>query len=317
MPTIVTPGKGVPLAEHLQPKIDHENGILFHVRTLWLFTRSDLKTVIVPQSVLALSNTLSGSFLHRSGVSAGSMASILSRLPLTVFWIWLNLLMEVIANQRLPGSIKEDAENKPWRPLPSGRLQAESAHRLLVVVIFAVLGTSYCIGEKQLLASALLCSFTWLYNDLDGADSGVSLRNALNACGLLSFSVGATATSMGGDDFSAQGCVWFVLLWWVIFTTVQIQDLVDMVGDKAKGRKSMPLVYGDTITRWSVAMPTIGWSIVCPLFWGGSMLGFACILILGGILAVRVVSWRSFEADRHTWRLWCCWMTVISMLPCL
>ena len=173
---------------------------------------------------------------------------MLGRLLLAGFWVWYHLLLEVLANQRLPESIAEDARNKPWRPLPSNRLQPKSAKKILLGVIPTALCMSYCLGERQFLASALLCVFTWWYNDLDGANSGFLVRNALNACRLLSFSVGATTIVIGSARVSSWGSLWLVLLWWIIFTTVQVQDLADMEGDAVRGRKTMPLVCGDGIT---------------------------------------------------------------------
>ena len=291
-----------------------QRGILFHAQTLWLFTRSDLKTVLAPQLVLASSNALSGSFVDMESQET-RMATMSKRVPLAALWIWYHLLLEVLANQRLPASIEEDAKNKPWRPLPSNRLRPESASTILVGTVPTALCFSYFLGERELLASALLCAFTWLYNDLDGANSSFVLRNALNACGLLSFSVGATAITVGGDRFSFWGSVWLLLLWWIIFTTVQVQDLADAEGDAARGRKTMPLVCGDNVTRWSVATFVLFWSMVCRIFWRLDNLGSVPPLLVGGTLACRILLWRNLEADKSVWRLWCFWMAVISFLP--
>jgi 4-hydroxybenzoate polyprenyltransferase len=317
---------------------DYLSQARFFLYHLWLFTFSDIKSVIVPHTLMAIANASSGQFILSTSTMrlagpamAPSQADIVSRVPLTLFWIWLNLLVECIANQRLPGSIQEDSFNKPWRPLPSKRISPATVEKLLFYLIPTTLALSGWMGDMQFKASAALMSFTWMYNDLDGANFNWVVRNALNACGLVSFGIGGTAVAVmveGNSDqgsFAPKAALWFAVLWLVICTTIHAQDFADMEGDKARGRRSVPLLYGDRLARWSVAIPVLFWSIVAPAYWGLPwhhlhLTGVAAaVLVLGsGIsLATLVLGWNTVKTDKWVLRLWCLWAATIFVLPVL
>lgn len=288
--------------------------LIYHLCTLWLFTCSDFKTVIYPTITFALSNARADGFLQDA--PSQSLSLLLLRLSLTFLWTWTHLLMENLANQRLPDSIVEDSVNKPWRPLPSGRISPEGTRDLLLCVIPAAFLLSCALSVTM--PSVALMVFIWLYNDLGGADGGL-LRNVLNACGLLCFGVGATAIVAGVRVDQLTTCVqqWFVIIGIVITTTVHTQDLEDMQGDRARDRRTIPLIYGEAVSRWSIAALVLSWSIACPLFWGLKPLACVPPAALGGYLATRVVFYRSIEADKHAWKMWCLWMILLYLLPLL
>ncbi len=64
-----------------------------HLRTLFLFTRSDFKTDIFPQSVFAIAATLTGPALTEVE-SAPSIPQLAYRLPSALLWVRTNLLNE-------------------------------------------------------------------------------------------------------------------------------------------------------------------------------------------------------------------------------
>src|SRR5882724_1178786 len=125
----------------------------------------------------------------RQTVFAAIMAplSSFSRLPQLLFWIWLHLLQFCASNQTI--SPEEDAVNKPWRPIPAGRLSVPQAHTFRCLLVPACLAVSAYRGVLP--ASILLCLTTAAYNDL-GFHQHVVLRNACNALGYASFELGAT-----------------------------------------------------------------------------------------------------------------------------
>ena len=88
------------------------------------------------------------------------MFSILTRTPLVAFFIWINVLVFELANQRLPDSIVEDSFNKPWRPLPNGLISSLQARRLLLTVLPIFLGMSYSMGVWK--ETSLLFTLTWM-----------------------------------------------------------------------------------------------------------------------------------------------------------
>jgi 4-hydroxybenzoate polyprenyltransferase len=287
--------------------------LFFHLHTLWLFTRSDLKTVVFPQTAFALSNALSGRILSTS--VNWNLFDVSARVVCALVWIWMNLLIEVIANQRLGQSIVEDAINKPWRPLPSKRLNQDEARRLLIALIPCAFILSWLLDVTA--PCTALMVLTWLYNDLGGANEHFLLRNILNAFGLLCFGTGATfiVGAQTRSTLTSGGLLWFCLMGAVTATTVHVQDLADMKGDSARGRKTLPLVWGHAVARHSAAGMIILWSLLCVAYWNLRPLISALPLLFGLLLAVLIVRFNNITTDKLAWKLWCLWVAVLFALP--
>ena len=56
------------------------------------------------------------------------------------------------------------------------------------------------------------------------------------------------------------GWQWLVIISCVISTTMHVQDLKDEAGDRARARRSAPIVLGDAVARWTIAIPVLFWS---------------------------------------------------------
>ncbi|KAF4630100.1 hypothetical protein G7Y89_g8045 [Cudoniella acicularis] len=283
-----------------QTNLQGSRTVWFYLKTMFMFTKSDFKTVVIPQSVFALAVVLSHT---QTGNIANDFRDLLKwRLPCMLIWIWTHLLVENISNQRLPGSVVEDTVNKPWRPIPAGRITPYEAQKVLRVAVPAAMGLSAILGS--FVASVTLMVFIWLYNDLEGSRAGPWQRNVINAAGLSCFGWGAILVLLGGDNLLNDVlCKWLMLLAAVIITTVQAQDLPDMEGDSACGRKTMPILYGQAWSRYGLAVFLLLWSVVCPAFWHvSSPLVWAATLLIGSTMAaLTTLRWDPFfDLIRHS-----------------
>ena len=225
--------------------------------------------------------------------------------------------MEDIANQKLNSSLIEDAINKPWRPIPAGRLTVKEAQQLVLFVVLAALTLSIML--QSFLPSTTLMTMVWLYNDLDGSSMGPLVRNLLNAAGLACFGWGAVCVLLAGDiGHSAAPRQWLLLTAAIVSSTVHIQDLPDKEGDKARKRRTAPLVYGEDSTRRSIAIFTSFWSLVCPVFWGVSFPYALLPLAISTFMSAVVLLWKEDQVCNELgWKAWCLWVTVIFLLPLL
>lgn len=287
--------------------------VLHSSYTLWLFTFSDLKTIVAPMSAFGVITSLSGS-IFATGQSPDAIR-IFQRIPWIVFWVWINLLPFAIDNQRRSSSIEEDKINKPWRPLPSSRCtRREAKSAMIVLYAVAILTSVYLGGLTQCMILILL---GWIYNELGGSDENFVIRNMINAAGFVAYGSGAMAIALGPTGFSLSegGYRWFQIVGAVVLTTVQMQDMLDQAGDKARSRKTIPLVIGDQPARWTVAIPTLFWSFFCPSFWRLHAIGYIAPAVVGGLIVFRVFSAKSVHGDKVTFRIWNFWMVVLYFLP--
>lgn len=283
----------------------------FHLRSLWLFTRSDIKTSVVPQGIFAVGIALCGGNM--------TIMEVAKRSPIMLGWSWLHLLVFNIAGQRLATSILEDSINKPWRPLPSGRVSPSEAIQLLRPAIAIAIVVSVFLGNYP--ASAACMIYGWVYNELDGSSAGPVERNFWNAIGLGCLGWGSAEALLGGHNSGGldNGVLssWVLLTWAVVFTTVHAQDMEDVEGDRARGRKTAPLVYGEAASRMLLASFCLLWSVVCPMFWNvpfTAALWYAPLCVGIAIAVLTTTRW-DLACSKLVFNLWCVWMGLLYILP--
>lgn len=160
----------------------------YHSKTLWLFTLSDVKTIIVPSTFFGVTNALASSAYGFHSKIVNQVGAVFT-VPIVSFWVWIHLLPFAINNQAQNESIQEDQINKPWRPLPSGRITSHNALRIMFVFYAVSLISSFILGGYRQSLSLIFLG-TW-YNNFGGADRGLIIRNLINALGYICFTSGA------------------------------------------------------------------------------------------------------------------------------
>ncbi|ETS74339.1 hypothetical protein PFICI_14205 [Pestalotiopsis fici W106-1] len=298
-------------------------GLLSRVAAIWnifwLLTKDDLVTFVLPTTTFGIFGALSGpSFV----LPTSQPFQVVLRLPMVILFTWSNLLIFELANQRLPSSFAEDALNKPWRPGPSGLVGPTQLRQAMLFCIPAVIAVHYAVlgTGPEAIGLAVL---TWLYNDLSGGDEHWVLRNIIIAAAFGLYNMGSLKVAAGllpgqPGDLTEQGHMWILAVSGVILSTMHVQDLKDQEGDQARNRHSAPLVLGDWICRWTVALPVIFWSLFLPRYWGFSTLGVSCGTFLMGLwVAFRCMAYSDNKADKRTWEIWALWIVSLYALPWL
>ncbi|KAI0376332.1 hypothetical protein F5Y04DRAFT_285980 [Hypomontagnella monticulosa] len=248
-----------------------------------------------------------------------SVLRLLGRVGLVILFNWSNLFIFDLANQRLPESAAEDALvaltatgrllNKPWRPVPSGLITSDQIQRLMLYLIPLVVVFNHVVLGVGIESLAIMV-LTWLYNDLRGGDDHYITRNAIIGTAFSIYNTGSVRVAVGVNTTRGGGLVSVV-----IFTTMQVQDLQDVEGDRARGRRSAPILMGNWPARWSVAAPMLLWPAACAWFWGAGIVLSGPQIALGTLVAVRSLWYSGLLADKLTWRLWCLWTAMLYMLP--
>lgn len=305
------------------PKVMRE--CMFHLYSIWLFTFTDIKTILFPSTAFALFNGSAVSHymanVPSSQYNLPSPYQVLKSTPLVLIWVWMNLLPFTISNQRKPDAIEEDKLNKPWRTMPTQRLTPESAKHLMLASYLIAIITSIHFGNLAQ-CIALIILGHW-YNDLGGADVSCLSRNFINGCGFICFSSGATQVAIGGRTFEGRGSEsapkllgwWYSVIACIVFTTVETQDMYDQRGDGIRNRKTLPLVIGDAPARWVIAAFMVLWCWATPWLWSSSPYGYVAPVLLGLAVALRTLVVRSEEGDKVTFRVWNLWLVSVYLLP--
>ncbi|KAF2458349.1 hypothetical protein BDY21DRAFT_363244 [Lineolata rhizophorae] len=308
-----SPTKGLPsVPERLQA--------VFHI--LWLMTKDDTPTFVVPNSIFGLSGALASTALITSSATI-TFPTVLCRVPLVLLFNWSNLLIFDLANQRLPESAAEDSLNKPWRPIPSGLMTCTQFRQCMLFAIPLVLLFNHLFLNTGT-ETIYLYTLTWLYNDLKGGDEGWIFRNVIIAfafgfynLGSLKVAAGSAEIPKGDITITSAGYAWLVVISLVVLTTMHVQDLKDVAGDAARGRRTAPIVLGDLPARLTIAIPVLFWTLYCAFFWRMGWLCGGGVGLLGAWVAWRCVALRGKDTrtDRKTWQLWCAWTAVVYLMP--
>ncbi|KAJ7902542.1 UbiA prenyltransferase family [Mycena olivaceomarginata] len=272
--------------------------IVHSLYTLFLFTKSDIKTTVIPITCLA---------------AASAPLSSIYRLPDVVFWIWLHLLQFDVANQIL--NPKEDALNKQDRPLPSNRISLSQAFifRWLLIPVCGAL--SLCYSVQTLYASITLLMLTIIYNEWEAHSRHWFIRNIVNAAGFASFEVGATFVAGYNRHRLDEVAILSIAISAGIFaTTIHAQDFKDIEGDRAIGRRTIPIVL-PSIARYTILVALTLWSIGLAGVWKLGIFEATAFISLGFLVGGRYIFCQSTVDDQISFYWYNVWLSAAHALP--
>ncbi|KAF9700595.1 hypothetical protein EKO04_001786 [Ascochyta lentis] len=292
--------------------------VCFYARTLLLFTGDQILDTVIPGTAFGLLAALSGPTLD---LPAQSFTSIAQRIPQVSFWLWLVILQFCVQNQRSEDSVQEDSVNKPWRPIPSGRMTSEKAEVLLKATHVAACALSYKLNVLPIFL-VYICLIT-AYNDYGGGNKSGIIRNLFCGAGFSCYFSGALSIAVGSDvSLSSAAWKWTAIIaFGILSTTIQTQEFRDEAGDKARGRRTLVTELGRKVALWTVFITVAFWSLYTPLgFFGGGWKTAVLPVLFGGfLLATAIKAYRNGNSklDRKLYKIWCLWMFGFCPLPLL
>jgi len=274
--------------------------LFYHLHTLFLFTKSDVKTLVPPVSLFA---------------AAAAPSFSLSRLPHVILWLWVHTLQLGLANQTLAHAIAEDLINHPDRPLPAGRISVRTARTLRWTMLPLCLLLSAAYGPRTMLISFGASLFILSYNEGGGAGSHWSVRNTLNAVGYALAEAGATLVSCQNErEVDRTTCIAVALSAGIILTTIHAQDFKDMLGDAATGRTTLPIAY-PALSRVATAFFLIAWSWGVSRTWKLDDVMAAVMGILALVPGVSFITRTNASADKVSFYWYNVWLSAVYLLP--
>ncbi|KAI0645041.1 UbiA prenyltransferase family-domain-containing protein [Trametes meyenii] len=262
----------------------------YFLTTLFLFTKSDIKTTVIPVTSLA--------------VASAPLVNLL-RLPHVIFWVWFHVLQFDVSNQYLDPD--EDALNKGYRPLPAKRITLSQARLLRWILVPACWRLSGLYSAETFYASVALVALTILYNEFHAHRRHWAIRNLVNALGFASFETGATLVA-GSDPRRLDGIALCSILasTGIFATTIHTQDFKDEHGDRAIGRRTIPIVFGSA-AKYTVIVPLCLWSLGLSVFWGLDVwtgAAFTLLAVYVGALYLRAKTVYEFQVAFYWYNVW-------------
>ncbi|HYO59303.1 UbiA family prenyltransferase [Archangium sp.] len=272
----------------------------FILRELWLswrFTGGDMSSAVVPALLFLVAAC------GHEGLGAGELLRALGR---GVLYFWLYAYAFCLSNQLV--GLEEDRLNKPHRPLASGEVSVRGTRWrwLATMMLLSLVGWVFGVWPWALLWQLIIV----VHNEGGGARRWWA-KNLLIAVGVVT-QLG-TAWELVAP-LTPVAWRWIGVLASVVFFLVSLQDLRDVEGDRASGRKTFPLVFGEKPTRYMLAtffglLPlVIHEALMKPL--GLTPTVVVCdvgLALVSWVIAVRVVGWRTPRADHRTYLLFTYW----------
>ena len=176
----------------------------YHARTAVLFTASDFKTILLPIVRLYNRAWLVPLRILSQCAFACATAPLYSpnRLLFGAIWVWIHQFMCNVSNQARTHA--EDAVNKPWRPLPAGRINEQQAVILRWILVVACFASSALHGVDLMLTTLGLFLTTFIYDELGFAGHYFG-KSLCNIAGYITFEIGAT--KLMGESFPLYNSV--------------------------------------------------------------------------------------------------------------
>ena len=286
------------------------------VKSLYLFTCDQILDTVIPGTLFGILGALSGPVLD---LPSQQYLPILARAPAAALWLWFVILQFCVQNQRSPGSVAEDSINKPWRPIPSGRMTPGEAEKLLTVTHLVAAAYSYALGIMPIFL-VYVCLIT-AYNDFGASNKSGIVRNLFCGAGFSCYFGGALSIAIGPDvAMSFAAWKWtLTVTFGILATTIQTQEFRDEAGDQARGRRTLVTELGRKAALWTVLVTVPFWSLYAPLgvFPAGWLNALLPAVLGAALLATALQAFLSNDnkLDRRMYKIWCLWMVGFCPLP--
>ncbi|KAL0945373.1 hypothetical protein HGRIS_000872 [Hohenbuehelia grisea] len=264
------------------------------------FTWRDWSTTLIPMSILSL-----------GPARTHGTASYPLIIAYAILFAWVTFFLYFFNLSNQITGVDEDRINKPDRPIPSDLVSLAGAKTRWVITLGGFLALA--IWQAQILLETL----TWVVNTgllcLTGYGSHWFTKNAIG------MGVGTWALMSGSWKIIApvtdenQRQIIAIAVWFGIL--LQIQDLRDLEGDRAIGRKTLPLAIGERAARIVIVLLIPAALVALGL---GGVLGMAPLTLglLHVCLGYRVLKKKGAKYDHKTYMILTyvfCFMIVIMV----
>jgi 4-hydroxybenzoate polyprenyltransferase len=241
------------------------------------FSWRDWSATIIPGSIWGLGAALSDPV---------SPPVLLYRFSRLIVWLSLYVYSFNLCNQII--GISEDRLNKPDRPIPAGKVTPAAAKRRAKVVIVAFLAIG--MFPPGVVAETICWIVTTIWGCwVSAGHHWLGKNSVLIPAGTYALLSGAWKC-LAFYTPKTHSHILALALWAGVMTN--LQDMRDVAGDRATGRRTMPVVYGDIMARR--LMTFLGIPLGLLLLWVGGVLAIAPAILT---LAHGILGYRALDAS--------------------
>jgi len=147
-----------------------------------------VQLVRLPTVFTAIADIFLGYLLTRPDAELQMEWMFFALLAASVCHYWTGMIMNDVFDRDI------DLQERPSRPVPSGRISASRAMRVAVTLNVAGLGLAGIVGEKALLTALCLTAAIWLYDGVLKATAFAPL--AMGGCRFFNILLGASAVPL-------------------------------------------------------------------------------------------------------------------------
>jgi len=272
------------------------------IQLWWSFSKGDLTATILPATTFAMAACASA-HLHWPSVPLVLLKCLL--------YFWLYIYTFNLSNQ-LTG-IEEDRLNKPHRPLVVGMVSIRGAWWRLFLTTGAFLVFGAVVG---VLAWTVLWVVAWTFHNHLGGARAAWGKNLAMVAGTVAQLAAAWQIVI---PLSSAAWTWILAIALPLGLLVSLQDLRDVDGDVAIGRKTAIALVGEKNARvffcsafsiYPIALNLAIYRFAPPL---AALIG-AVGTLLSFAIAYRVIWLRTRKADHTTYMMYTYWycLTLLS-----
>ncbi|KAE9402110.1 hypothetical protein BT96DRAFT_1017810 [Gymnopus androsaceus JB14] len=216
-------------------------------------------------------------------------------------------------SQCLKSGANEDIINKPWRPLPSGRITPAKARVLRWNLTVLCLLFSIYAGPLVLLSSLSLTLVEFVHDDI-GLRLSAVLENVCNVGGYITFELGAYGWMNSRENLNRTTILVIICSGSLILTTISAQDFADVEGDALSGRRILPIVAPVGL-HYYILMALSAWSVILAFFWRLGSISGSVFIARGSFIGTQFFQFRDVQSDQHRYMLYNVWLVIAHILP--
>ncbi|PWY67635.1 hypothetical protein BO94DRAFT_478734 [Aspergillus sclerotioniger CBS 115572] len=264
------------------------------LRLCYGFVRRDLGTGLLPVPEFTLASLLYRKAPREEMIPAIAMAFLYGFLYLYTF---------VVSNQ-ITG-VSEDKINKPDRPIASGAESLKAAKIRYWVLTALYLGFGHVLGVSEW---ALLWILTTIAHNPLGFSNFGPTKDLCMGLGCIAQLKAAWAIGGSPPD---MGWEWIKVITLYMLWPIPLQDLRDVPGDLAAGRRTTPILLGDFPARLYISAGIVVSQFLLIKYrileyrYDTSTIVLSAALVLMTIGCIfRLFAFRSLTSDRFSYWLY-------------